>query len=144
VRAWPFSRALTVLPTPENLCTRSRNVAYNIGTATELGGMVLVMKGGTNLPPSDQIWGCKFLGTAAAQFGAIHYMPLLVLWPPVACLYSYFFRQTGRVHTGVFLVTLFMVWLLAAFGDFAVVPWRSRVLYQARLTKPRGGPRLQR
>ena len=60
--------------------------------------------------------------SAAAGLGAIYYLPLLVLWPLVACLYTYFFRKTGRVYTGVFLVTLFMVWLLAAFGDFAVVP----------------------
>lgn len=59
---------------------------------------------------------------AAAGLGAIYYIPLLVLWPLVACLYTYFFRKTGRVYTGVFLVTLFMVWLLAAFGVFAVVP----------------------
>jgi len=60
--------------------------------------------------------------SAAAGLGAIYYLPLLVLWPLVACLYTYFFRKTGRVYTGVFLVVLFMVWLLAAFGDFAVVP----------------------
>ncbi|MBI4789806.1 MAG: alpha/beta hydrolase [Chloroflexi bacterium] len=59
---------------------------------------------------------------AAGGLGAIYYIPLLVLWPLVACLYTYFFRKTGRVYTGVFLVTLFMVWLLAAFGDFAFVP----------------------
>jgi hypothetical protein len=59
---------------------------------------------------------------AAAGLGAIYYIPLLVLWPLVACLYTYFFRKTGRVYTGIFLATLFMVWLLAAFGDFAMVP----------------------
>jgi uncharacterized protein len=67
--------------------------------------------------------GQNFFGPGAAGgLGAIYYIPLLVLWPLVACLYTYFFRKTGRVYTGVFLVTLFMVWLLAAFGDFAFVP----------------------
>jgi uncharacterized protein len=67
--------------------------------------------------------GQNFFGSGAAGgLGAIYYIPLLVLWPLVACLYTYFFRKTGRVYTGVFLVTLFMVWLLAAFGDFAFVP----------------------
>ncbi len=59
---------------------------------------------------------------AGGGLGAIYYLPLIVLWPLVACLYTYFFRKTGRVYTGVFLVTLFMVWTLAAFGDFGIVP----------------------
>jgi hypothetical protein len=44
----------------------------------------------------------------------------VVLWPLVTSLYTYFFRKTGKVYTGIFLVTLFMVWYLAAFGVFAV------------------------
>ena len=61
-------------------------------------------------------------GAAAAGLGAIYYIPLLVLWPLVACLYTYYFRKTGHVYTGAFLVTLFVVWMLAAFGDFAITP----------------------
>lgn len=63
--------------------------------------------------------GSGMLGPLAAGMGAIYYIPLVVLWPLAACLYTYFFRKTGRVYTGVFLVTLFMVWYLAAFGVFA-------------------------
>lgn len=59
---------------------------------------------------------------AAAGLGAIYYIPMLVLWPLVACLYTYFYRKTGQIYVGAFLVTLFMVWTLAAFGEFAVVP----------------------
>jgi pimeloyl-ACP methyl ester carboxylesterase len=67
-------------------------------------------------------FGTGPMGPTAAGLGAIYYLPMLVLWPLVACLYTYFFRKTGRVYTGIFLVTLFMVWYLAAFGVFAVVP----------------------
>lgn len=63
--------------------------------------------------------GSGMLGPMAAGMGAIYYIPLVVLWPLAACLYTYFFRKTGRVYTGIFLVTLFMVWYLAAFGVFA-------------------------
>lgn len=65
------------------------------------------------------IKGSGMLGPMAAGMGAIYYIPLVVLWPLAACMYTYFFRKTGRVYTGVFLVTLFMVWYLAAFGCFA-------------------------
>jgi hypothetical protein len=58
----------------------------------------------------------------AAGLGGIYYIPLLVLWPLVACLYTYYFRKTGRVYVGTFMVTLFIVWYLAASGDFAMWP----------------------
>jgi len=63
-----------------------------------------------------------FGSSAGAGLGAIYYIPLLIFWPLVACLYTYFFRRTGHIYTGAFVVTLFMVWVLAAFGDFAVTP----------------------
>lgn len=66
------------------------------------------------------VLGSGPMGPTAAGMGGIYYIPLLVLWPLVACLYTYFFRRTGRVYAGTFLVTLFMVWYLAAFGVFAV------------------------
>jgi uncharacterized protein len=64
--------------------------------------------------------GSGLLGPMAAGMGAIYYIPLVVLWPLAACLYTYFFRKTGQVYTGAFLVTLFIVWYLAAFGVFAI------------------------
>lgn len=73
-----------------------------------------LMAGGT------QIMAGGPLGPTVAGLGGIYYIPLLVLWPLVASLYTYFFRKTGRVYVGVFLVVLFIVWYLAAFGDFAV------------------------
>jgi hypothetical protein len=75
-----------------------------------------LMAGGT------QILAAGPLGATAAGMGGIYYIPLLVLWPLVACLYTYFFRKTGRVYTGISLVTLFIVWYLAAFGVFAFAP----------------------
>jgi pimeloyl-ACP methyl ester carboxylesterase len=66
------------------------------------------------------IKGSGMLGPMAAGMGGIYYIPLVVLWPLVACIYTYFFRKTGRVYAGVALATLFMVWYLAAFGVFAV------------------------
>jgi hypothetical protein len=68
------------------------------------------------------ILGSGPLGALAAGMGGIYYIPMLVLWPLAASLYTYFFRKTGRVYTGIFLVTLFMVWYMAAAGVFAVAP----------------------
>ncbi|MGE4584644.1 MAG: alpha/beta hydrolase [Sphaerochaeta sp.] len=56
----------------------------------------------------------------AAGMGGIYYLPMLVLWPLVACLYTYFFRKTGRVYVGISVTTIFIVWYLAAAGVFAV------------------------
>ena len=67
-----------------------------------------------------QILASGPLGAMAAGMGGIYYIPLIILWPLVACIYTYFFRKTGRVYTGIFLATIFMVWYLAAFGVFAV------------------------
>lgn len=75
-----------------------------------------IMQGGVT------IFGTGPLGPTAAGLGGIYYIPMVVLWPLIACLYTYFFRKTGRVYTGIFLVTIFMVWYLAAFGVFAVAP----------------------
>jgi hypothetical protein len=56
----------------------------------------------------------------SAGLGGIYYIPLLVLWPLVACLYTYYYRKTGRVFVGSFMVTAYIVWTLAASGDFAL------------------------
>ena len=66
--------------------------------------------------------GIPPIGPMVAGMAGIYYIPLLVLWPLVTFLYTYFFRKTGRIYTGAFMVTLFMVWYLAAFGVFAVAP----------------------
>jgi hypothetical protein len=58
----------------------------------------------------------------AAGLGGIYYLPLLVFWPLISCLYTYFFRKTGRIYVGVFLVTAYIVWTLAASGDFGLWP----------------------
>jgi hypothetical protein len=72
-----------------------------------------LMAGGTQIIASGP------LGGTAAGLGGIYYLPLLVLWPLVACIYTYFFRKTGRVYVGITLATIFMVWYMAAFGVFA-------------------------
>jgi hypothetical protein len=70
--------------------------------------------------------GTFILSNAANVFigglAAIYYIPFVVFWPLVACLYTYFFRKTGRVYLGVILVTLFMVWVNAAFASFGILP----------------------
>ncbi|MDT4762303.1 acetylxylan esterase [Sphaerochaeta sp. PS] len=66
------------------------------------------------------IFGSNPLVQTAAGMGGIYYLPLLVLWPLVACLYTYFFRKTGRVYVGISMTTLFIVWYLTAAGVFAV------------------------
>jgi uncharacterized protein len=49
----------------------------------------------------------------------IYYIPMLVFYPLSACVYTYFFRKTGRVYTGIFLSTILQVWQLAALGVMA-------------------------
>ena len=94
----------------------TNSIMLTLGAAVWLLLMYVPIMAGT---PSI-ITGSGMLGPMAAGMGAIYYIPLIVLWPLAACLYTYFFCKTGRVYTGAFLVTLFMVWYLAAFGVFAV------------------------
>jgi hypothetical protein len=61
------------------------------------------------------------LGTAAG-LGGIYYLPLLILWPLVACIWTYFYRKTGRTYVGSLLATVLIVWSLTAASDFAVWP----------------------
>lgn len=77
---------------------------------------VPLLTGGTQILATGQ------LGPTAAGLGGIYYLPLLVLWPLAACLYTFYFRKTGRVYVGILMVTILVVWTLAAFGDFAVWP----------------------
>lgn len=58
----------------------------------------------------------------SAGLGGISYVPLLVFWPLSGCLYTYFFRKTGRIWVGSMLVTVMMVWSLAASTNFALWP----------------------
>ncbi|NLE15007.1 MAG: hypothetical protein GX626_03930 [Spirochaetales bacterium] len=67
------------------------------------------------------IFGSHPLVQTAAGMGGIYYIPLLALWPLVACIYTYFFRKTGRVYVGIGISTLFIVWYLSAAGSFAVL-----------------------
>ena len=92
-------------------------VVMTLGALVWILVFYLPLLGGGN-----QILGTGQLGPTAAGLGGIYYIPLLVLWPLAACLWTYFFRKTGRVYAGAFMVTVFMVWTLAAFGDFAIWP----------------------
>ncbi|MGE4454626.1 MAG: alpha/beta hydrolase [Sphaerochaeta sp.] len=67
------------------------------------------------------IFGADPMVQTASGMGGIYYLPMLVLWPLVACIYTYFFRKTGRVYVGIILATLFIVWYLSAAGSFAVM-----------------------
>ncbi|NCT90480.1 alpha/beta fold hydrolase [Cellulomonas sp. APG4] len=77
---------------------------------------VPLMSGGTILFGSDPVT------VTSAGMGAINYTALLVLWPLSACLYTSYFRRTGRVFVGSILVTTLVVWSLTAANDFGVLP----------------------
>ena len=72
-----------------------------------------LMAGGSIIFASDP------LGATAAGMGGIYYIPLLIFWPLAGCLYTFFYRKTGSVFLGSFLVTIFLVWNLAGIGVFA-------------------------
>jgi uncharacterized protein len=93
------------------------SIVMTLGALVWLIAMYLPLLGGGN-----QVLGTGPLGPTVAGLGGIYYIPLLVFWPLCACLYTFFFRKTGRVFAGIFIVTIFMVWGLAAFGDFAIWP----------------------
>ncbi len=75
---------------------------------------VPLLSGGTQPFGADSAIG--------AGLGGIYYLPILVFWPLISCLYTFFFRKTGRIWVGAFMVTVYMVWTLAASGDFALWP----------------------
>lgn len=77
---------------------------------------VPLLAGGTIL------WGSDPNTVTSTGMGAINYIALLVLWPLSACLYTYYFRRTGRVFVGSMLVTAVIVWSLVAANDFGVLP----------------------
>jgi uncharacterized protein len=57
-----------------------------------------------------------------ATFKSLFFVPFLLIMPLIACLYTYFFHKTGRVYVGIFFVTLFIVWYMAAFSSFSILP----------------------
>lgn len=77
---------------------------------------VPLLAGGTALFGSDP-------NTVTSMgMGGISYLGMLVLWPLAACLYTYFFRKTGRIWVGSFLVTALIVWSMVAANDFGMWP----------------------
>ncbi len=68
------------------------------------------------------LWGSDPNTVTSTGMGGINYLALLVLWPLSASLYTYYFRKTGRIFVGSFLVTMVIVWSLAAANDFGVLP----------------------
>jgi len=56
------------------------------------------------------------------SFKSLYFVPFLLILPTLACLYTYFFRKTGRIYVGSFMVTVFVVWYLAALLAFSVIP----------------------
>lgn len=66
-----------------------------------------------------------FFGDGLPQnaFTVLRAFPLLFLWPTYALLSTYFFRKTGRVYVGAFLIAIFATWYMAANSSFAVLPW---------------------
>ncbi|MDQ1129214.1 alpha/beta fold hydrolase [Microbacterium sp. SORGH_AS_0888] len=68
------------------------------------------------------VFGSDPMSATASGMGAIYAIPLLVLWPLAACLWTYFFRKTGRTWVGSIMVTVVIVWILAASGVFGMWP----------------------
>lgn len=68
------------------------------------------------------IFGSDPITATAGGMGAIYYLPLLVFWPVAACLWTYFFRKTGRTYVGSIMVTVLIVWSLTAAGVFGLAP----------------------
>ena len=66
-----------------------------------------------------------FFGDGLPQnaFTVLRAFPLLFLWPIYAMLSTYFFRKTGRVYVGAFLIGIFATWYIAANSSFLVLPW---------------------
>jgi pimeloyl-ACP methyl ester carboxylesterase len=62
-------------------------------------------------------------GLPSNAFSVLRAFPLLFLWPAYALLSTYFFRKTGRVYVGAFLIGIFATWYIAANSSFAVLPW---------------------
>jgi hypothetical protein len=92
-------------------------VVMTLGALVWILVVYIALLGGGSVP-----LGSGPQGVTAAGLGAIYYIPLLVFWPLAAFLWTFYFRKTGRVFAGAFMVTVLMVWALAAFGDFAIWP----------------------
>ena len=54
--------------------------------------------------------------------GALNVMPMVICLPFIGCALTYFFRKTGRIYTGVFIITLLLVWMNVGWGMFSVEP----------------------
>ncbi|MDR2900421.1 MAG: hypothetical protein LBV20_02720 [Treponema sp.] len=52
--------------------------------------------------------------------GALNAMPMVFCLPFIGCALTYFYRKTGRIYTGIFIVTLIMVWMNVGWGMFTV------------------------
>ncbi len=68
------------------------------------------------------VFGADPISGTAGGMGAIYYIPMLVLWPVAACLWTYFFRKTGRTYVGSIMVSVLIVWSLTAAGVFGLAP----------------------
>lgn len=88
-----------------------------------LGALVwLVLCYAPLLSGGTMIFGSDPMTVTSAGMGGINYIPMLVLWPLVASLLTYYYRKTGRIFVGSILATVVVVWSLAASTDFAVWP----------------------
>jgi pimeloyl-ACP methyl ester carboxylesterase len=64
--------------------------------------------------------GAPIMGTDTNL--TIRATPLLVIFPLIALLSTYYFRKTGHIYVGGFLNGLFITWYLAANSMMSVVP----------------------
>jgi hypothetical protein len=49
--------------------------------------------------------------------------PLIFLWPTYALFSTYFFRKTGHIYVGAFLLGLLATWYIAAQSGIAKLLW---------------------
>jgi pimeloyl-ACP methyl ester carboxylesterase len=49
--------------------------------------------------------------------------PLIFLWPTYASLSTYFFRKTGHIYVGAFLIGILATWYIAAQSTMNVLTW---------------------
>ena len=93
------------------------SVVLTLGAVVWLALTYIPLINGGTVP-----WGSDPNTVTSAGMGGINYTALLVLWPLSACIYTYFYRKTGRIYVGSLLVTAIVVWSLTSSNSFAVLP----------------------
>ncbi|MDR1106270.1 MAG: alpha/beta hydrolase [Treponema sp.] len=65
-------------------------------------------------------WGKEVMEVTIIAMSAANSFPNIFVIPCMACILVYFFRKTGRIYTGVFIVILMVAWFNVGWNMFAV------------------------